>query len=171
VLLRNRIDFDVERLALAERRWAEMAPLLPFFDGLRQLQEDRFDRKRADGRATASLLSAAADQVSVLTKALAADAKGGAVTRPGITPVIASRAATQIEALETVLADWHRFYDGYDPVLSWWVTEPFGGSTRRSPPTPKGCGSTSPASSRASRRRSSATPRRPRGSAPTWRSR
>ena len=126
VLLRNRIAFDVEMLALAERRWTEVASLLPFFDGLRQLQEDRFDRKRADGRATASMLSATAEKVSALTKALAAEAKGGPVTRPGLTPVIASRAATQIDALKTVLADWHRFYDGYDPVLSWWVTEPFG---------------------------------------------
>jgi hypothetical protein len=126
VLLRNRIAFDVELLALAERRWAEIAPLLPFFDGLRQLQEDRFDRQRADGRATASMLSATAEKVSALTKALAAEAKGGPVARPGLTPVIASRAATQVDALKTVLADWHRFYDGYDPVLSWWVTEPFG---------------------------------------------
>src|SRR4029453_17241692 len=72
VLLRNRITFDGERLALAERRWTEMAPLLPFFDSLRTLQEDRFDRKRADGRQTATLLSATADQVTALTKALAA---------------------------------------------------------------------------------------------------
>ena len=25
-----------------------------------------------------------------------------------------------------MLADWNRFYDGYDPVLSWWTSEPFG---------------------------------------------
>jgi hypothetical protein len=126
VLLRNRIDFDAETLALAERRWTEMASLLPFFDDLRQLQEDRFDRKRADGRGTASMLSATAEKVSALTKALAAEAKSGTVTRPGISPVIASRAATQIESLKTVLADWNRFYDGYDPILSWWTSEPFG---------------------------------------------
>ena len=127
LLLRNRIEYDIEMLALADRRWTEMAALVPFFDGLRQLQEDRFDRKRADGRATASMLSATADKVTALTKALAADAKGGGlVTRPGVTPVVATRAATQIDALKTVLADWNRFYDGYDPVFSWWTSEPFG---------------------------------------------
>jgi uncharacterized protein (DUF885 family) len=129
VLLRNRITFDGERLALAERRWTEMAPLVPFFDSLRTLQEDRFDRKRADGRQTATLLSATADQVTALTKALAAGdgAKaGGLAARPGITPVIATRAATQITALRDGLADWYLFYDGYDPVLSWWTKEPYG---------------------------------------------
>ena len=33
-----------------------MAPLLPFFDRLRLLQEDRFDRKRVEPRAAAPTL-------------------------------------------------------------------------------------------------------------------
>jgi Bacterial protein of unknown function (DUF885) len=128
VLLRNRIVFDGERLALEERRWTEMAPLVPFFDNLRTLQEDRFDRKRADGRETATRLSATADRVVALTKALAADGgkAGGLATQPGITPVIATRAATQVGALRDVLTDWYQFYDGYDPVFSWWTKEPYG---------------------------------------------
>jgi hypothetical protein len=126
VLLRNRIDYDLEMLAVADRRWTEIAPLLPFFDTLRQLQEDRFDRKRADGRTTATRLSATADRIADLTKALAADAaKGGSLAaRPGITPVIAARAATQVDAVKTMLGDWYAFYDGYDPVFSWWTREP-----------------------------------------------
>ena len=113
VLLRNRITFDSERLALAERRWTEMAPLLPFFDTLRALPEDRFDRKRADGRETATLLSATVERVTGLTKALAADGAkaGGLATRPGITPVIAARAATQVTALRDALAEWYLFYE------------------------------------------------------------
>ena len=39
---------------------------------------------------------------------------------------MASRAAGQIDALRTVLADWNTFYDGYDPMFSWWVREPYG---------------------------------------------
>jgi hypothetical protein len=128
VLLRNRIDYDIEMLALADRRWTETAALVPFFDTMRQLQEDRFNRKRADGRATATILSATADRVGGLTRTLAAEpaTTGGLVTRPGVTPVIAARAASQIDALRTVLADWYAFYDGYDPVFSWWTKEPVG---------------------------------------------
>jgi uncharacterized protein (DUF885 family) len=126
LLLRNRIAYDLEMLAVADRRWAEIAPLVPFFDDLRLLQEQRFDRKRADGRATATLLSDTADRVTELTKTLAADAPkgGGRATRPGVTPVIAARAATQVDALVTMLGDWYAFYDGYDPVFSWWTREP-----------------------------------------------
>lgn len=127
LMLRNRVAYDSEMLALADRRWTEMAPLLPFFDALRQLQEDRFDRKRADGRATATTLSTAADRVTALTRTLAAEGAtgGGLVTRPGVTPVVATRAAGQIDALRVVLADWYAFYNGYDPLFSWWTKEPF----------------------------------------------
>jgi hypothetical protein len=127
VLLRNRIEYDIEMLALADRRWAEMSALVPFFDELRQLPEDRFDRKRAEGRATATRLSATADRIKELTRTLAAEAPkgGGLVTRPGITPTIATRAADQVDALRTALGAWYTFYDGYDPVFSWWTSEPF----------------------------------------------
>ena len=56
----------------------------------------------------------------------ARQAAGRTVTRPGITPVIAWRAAGQIDTLRTMLADWNAFYDGYDPLYSWWAREPFG---------------------------------------------
>src|SRR5688500_7186611 len=41
VMLRNRVAYDRAMLDLAGRRWNQMATLLPFFDTLRQLQEDR----------------------------------------------------------------------------------------------------------------------------------
>ena len=130
LLLRNRVTYDTEMLALAARRWTEMAPLLPFFDRLRRLQEDRFDRKRVEPRAAATTLSEMAQQVSGLTNTLASEARtsgsGDVVRRAGMTPVVAARAASQIDALRVVLADWNTFYDGYDPLFSWWAREPYG---------------------------------------------
>jgi uncharacterized protein (DUF885 family) len=128
LLLRNRLDYDSAMLQLGERRRAEMAPLLPFFDALRRLQEDRFDRKRIEPRAAATVLNDVARQVADLTQILAAEARqasGRTAARPGVTPVIAWRAAGQIDALRTMLADWNAFYDGYDPIYSWWAREPF----------------------------------------------
>jgi hypothetical protein len=122
VLLRNRVTYDMEMLALADRRWAQMAPLLPFFDVLRSLQEDRFDRKRVDPRATATRLSALAGDVNALA------ARAGAPNTPptNVERVVASRAAAHIDTLRAIVADWNTFYDGYDPMFSWWVREPYG---------------------------------------------
>ena len=122
VLLRNRITYDVEMLALADRRWTQMAPLLPFFDALRQLQEDRFDRKRIDPQAAAATLTTLARDISALTAKV-----GASKTAPSdLDRVVASRAATQIDALRTITADWNTFYDGYDPMFTWWAREPYG---------------------------------------------
>ena len=127
VMLRNRVEYDVEALRLAETRWTQMAPLLPFFDRLRVLQEDRFDRKRVDPREAATTLSEAARQVTGLAQGLSSGTRPpGAPTAAGVSAVVASRAAGQIDALRAVVADWHAFYDGYDPLFTWWAREPYG---------------------------------------------
>ncbi|HEX9565520.1 MAG TPA: DUF885 family protein [Gemmatimonadaceae bacterium] len=127
VLLRDRITHDLALLTLHERRWREIAPLLPFADSIRLLQETRLGRQRAEGRATGARLDAIAREVGSLTSTLVADgrAAGGIVRRPDITPTIAWRAAVHVDTLRRVLADWNAFYDGYDPLVSWWSREPF----------------------------------------------
>lgn len=128
ILLRNRIDFDLAMLRLTERRAAEIAPLVPFSDAIRELEETRLDRRRADPRMSATLLDALAKQVAALTGELEAEAArrgGGLVSRRGVTPVVALRAAEQVEHLRETLGNWNTFYDGYDPQFSWWVKKPY----------------------------------------------
>ena len=48
IALRNRIEYDLEVLRLEEQRGAEIAPLVPFGDTIRLLQETRHDRIRVD---------------------------------------------------------------------------------------------------------------------------
>lgn len=127
ILLRNRIDYDLAMLDLAERRAKEIAPLVPFADAIRQLEETRLDRRRAEPRESANLLNDLAKQVAALTADLEREAarRGGPVARRGITPAIALRAAEQIERLRETLSDWNAFYDGYDPEFSWWARKPY----------------------------------------------
>lgn len=127
LLLRDRVAFDRAQLDLAGRRWTEMASLLPFADSVRLLQEERHDRRRADPRASAARLDAIASQATALTRALAADSHdaNGLLRREGITRTIAWRAAAHVDTLRRVLSDWRTFYDGYDPLTSWWIHQPF----------------------------------------------
>jgi len=126
VMLRNRVAYDIAMLELAGRRWTQMAPLLPFFDTLRRLPEDRHDRQRADPRATATALSDLAKQIGALTQTLVARAGPGAAARPDQERVVAQRAAVQIDAMRPIVAEWYALYDGYDPLFSWWAQEPYG---------------------------------------------
>jgi hypothetical protein len=128
VLLRNAIRYDRATLRLEEERGAAIAPLVPFADAIRTLLEDRHDRRRADPRAAASPHDALAARVGGLIDDLEAESRGAdsLVTRPGVSRVEASRAAGHVRDLQEVLADWNAFYDGYDPLFSWWVREPYG---------------------------------------------
>ena len=42
-----------------------------------------------------------------------------------MTPAVANRAALYVAHLKDVLADWNRFYRGYDPLFTWWAAEPY----------------------------------------------
>jgi uncharacterized protein (DUF885 family) len=127
ILLRSRIAFDLAMLRLDEARWSQMAPLVPFADRLRALQEARHDRKRADARETAGTMDQVAEQVEGLRKDLEAAARksDSLVTRPGVTRAVALRTARYLDHLHEVLQDFNRFYSGYDPSHTWWTGVPY----------------------------------------------
>jgi hypothetical protein len=125
LLLRNRIARDLAQLEEGERRWREMEPLLPFAEPLRLLQERRHDRVREDARGAADTLDRLAGEVERLTAGLAAGTGAPAGSgEANVTAAVGLRAAAYVEHLRSVVADWSRFYDGYDPVFTWWVRVP-----------------------------------------------
>jgi len=127
ILLRNRVRFDRELLRLEEQRWSEIAPLLPFAEPLRLLQEGRFDRVRADPRATAETMNGMAEEVEGLTRAL--EDLSGRADRPtrvrDHTSAVAARAAAYVRHLQSAVEDFNKFYSGYDPLYTWWVEKPY----------------------------------------------
>ena len=140
--LRNRIDFDLAALASDIERGTQIAPLLPFADRIRLLQEERHDRKRIDPRAAGNAMDEIADLAKDSGKALEAsvktaqEAKSVLARKPApaskaapapapVSRVVAARAAAQVTHLLDVLTDWTSFYNGYDPEVSWWIREPF----------------------------------------------
>ncbi|HSW30531.1 MAG TPA: DUF885 family protein [Longimicrobiales bacterium] len=121
VLLRNRLVFELEMLRQEEREDAEMAPLVPFARTLGLLQEARRDRTDVDARAAAVTLDSVADQVEALTKTLS----DRSASVPTVKAVAAERAARHLEELRRVLKGWYGFYDGYDPLFTWWAAKPY----------------------------------------------
>jgi hypothetical protein len=119
--MRNRILYALDRLKLDELRAADIKPLVPFFDDIRLLQENRFDRKPVDARAAAATLDRIAKNATALRKALAAPAD----KRKQVSGAVAARAEFVIQRLRETLTDFHGYYDGYDPEYSWWARGPY----------------------------------------------
>ena len=127
IALSNQIKYDLEMLELADRQAKEIAPLLPFGDKIRLLQENRHDRKRVDPREAATILDEIANQVSRLTNSLISKGEetNGIVDRKDISSINAWRASKQIQHLQGVLKNFNTFYDGYDPIYTWWARKPY----------------------------------------------
>lgn len=114
LLLRNAIERLRARVELDRRRAAELQPLLPFASVIVNLEESR--RRMAPVNPPA-----AAQQLAELARAIDA----AAANRPNLKATVVNRAARQLNTLRETLKSWHAFYNGYDPVFTWWTADPY----------------------------------------------
>ncbi|HET9387349.1 MAG TPA: DUF885 family protein [Gemmatimonadales bacterium] len=114
------------QLALMQRRDTmrlKEALLLPFADRLLALQDARRNLTTIDPPAAARVLAQATQEADSLRALFEPSARDSAA-RPKVTRTVANRAAEDLDDLRTVVGNWFRYYDGYDPVFSWWVKDP-----------------------------------------------
>lgn len=146
VLLDNHLQYQLALLDRADKQRAEEQPLMPFADDLLSLQDTRREMKQIDPAATASLLAKYAkqiDSVRALFEAPAGGGRGGAganaapangdtpqtqqvrVAAPKVSRTVANRAADDLAQIRSTVTGWYRYYDGYDPMFSWWMKAPY----------------------------------------------
>jgi len=128
LLLGNHLASEKDRLALDRARLAELAEGLPFRASLHQLETGRWRNETVDPRAAATVLDDAARAVREVRRRLdkgrdSQDDKNPA-TPLVLSPVIAVRMASVVDALRQSLKEWFSFYDGFVPEFSWWVRQP-----------------------------------------------
>ena len=123
VLLDNRLKYQLALLDRADKERAEVAELLPFADKLLALQDRRRDLTPNDPVASARTLAAITKQIDSLRTKLEASGRGGST--PAISKTVANRAAEDVDQVRNVVGGWYRYYDGYDPLFTWWAKEPY----------------------------------------------
>ena len=123
-LLRNRVQYELYQLDETQRRGAEMSALLPFAPRLLAMKDARQRQDPLDPAATATALTQVDKQLEELLKWVNGGARNAA--GPGtVAPTVARRAAASIADLRGLLKEWFSFYSSYDPMFTWWVTEPY----------------------------------------------
>ena len=125
VLLDNYLKHQLALLARRDKQRAETAPLLPFADRLLGLQDARRNLTTVDPPGSARALAAVAQQVDSLRALFEPSRDSASKAKPQTTRTIANRAAGDLDDLRETLRAWFRYYDGYDPVFSWWVKDPW----------------------------------------------
>jgi hypothetical protein len=121
VALRTQLAFEMEMLAQEAVAAREMEPLVPFARSIGLLQEARRERHDVDARATAATVDGLAAEVERLTATL----RDRTAVAPEVKGVVAERAAQHVGQLRRILAGWHGFHSGYDPLFTWWVAKPY----------------------------------------------
>jgi len=136
-LLENHLQYQLELMDREEIQRTEMLPLLPFADRVLALQDERRDLKTIDGQASARTLADVTRMVDSLRALLepappraAGDSANGAprpprVPAPKVSRTVGNRAADQLDQIRNTVGVWYRYYNGYDPLFSWWVANPY----------------------------------------------
>lgn len=127
VLFENHLDHSLRDLEIRAKSAADAAPLVPFGPSIVDLAEARRRMETIDGATAAARLTDLAKEIREARRALEErlrDSKGeGGAALPKKT--VAHRAAGVVGDLRGALRSWHAFYDGYDPVFTWWAAEPY----------------------------------------------
>ncbi|HTE46449.1 MAG TPA: hypothetical protein VK636_14440, partial [Gemmatimonadaceae bacterium] len=139
VLLDNYLTHQVALLDRQDKMRAEVAVLMPFADRLLALQDTRRNLLTIDPRTSARAIADVTKQVDslrALFEVPAGRGGGGAAmaandsgrpraTAPKVTKTVANRGADNIDQIRGVVSNWYRYYDGYDPMFSWWMKDPY----------------------------------------------
>ncbi len=136
-LLENHLRYQLELMDRDEVQRKEMAALLPFADRVLALQDERRDLKTINAPLSARMLADVTTMVDSLRallepappRAVGDSANGAArpvrAPAPKVSRTVGNRAADQLDQIRSTVGVWYRYYNGYDPLFSWWVANPY----------------------------------------------
>jgi uncharacterized protein (DUF885 family) len=122
LLFKFHIEHELRQLELRNKALAEIAPLLPYAETLTNLVEARRRMEKIDPPQVASQLNELTKQIEKLRNSLETGlrAEPGGIKKP-----VANRAISAVNSLRSALRAWFGYYNGYDPLFTWWTEEPY----------------------------------------------
>jgi uncharacterized protein (DUF885 family) len=122
--LQKKIDTGLEEVEATAKAQAEITALVPFAPAIIALEEARQQMDKMDAAKSANILHALKQQVQRLSTALTTSAKDDTGDKGDkVTETLAQRAAETTGNLRTALKHWFSFYNGYDPLFTWWTAD------------------------------------------------
>ncbi len=125
LLLKNRLKYDLRKLAIEAKNREEVAPLVPFAAIILDLDASRRRMEHPDGAKAATALNTlvkAIDEAKTrVEKGFSSDGKDG----PKPSKAVGHRATATVRGLRHTLRETISLSEGYDPLFTWWTAEPF----------------------------------------------
>jgi uncharacterized protein (DUF885 family) len=124
LLFRNQLNYEVRQVDTRAANFAETAAFLPFAQTIIDFEESRRRMESMNPAKAAETLSRLEKQIDAARKSVEADGARN------VRKALANRAATTADSLRTSLRNWFNYYNGYDPLFSWWADAPYKASDR-----------------------------------------
>ena len=121
LLLRNELKHIQKQAARETELDAEVLPLMPFWRPIVDQLEAHRRLEPVDGKTVASRLEGVEEQIDAAHTALEGSLNAA---RKRWDKDKADRAVRRLKELSGGLSRWFRFYNGYNPIFSWWVKKP-----------------------------------------------
>ena len=117
LLFKNHLEYELRQLDIQAHQLTEIQPLMPFAAAIIDLEEARRRMEPINSAKIAATLTDLKKQVDERRRAV----EGGFRVKK----TVANRAVTAMTGLRTNLRNWYTFYNGYDPLFTWWNEEPY----------------------------------------------
>jgi len=121
ILFKNHLEYELRQLDIQSRQLNEIEPLVPFAARIIDLEEARRRMEPIDAAKVAATLTELRKQVDDSRRAIELSMR----EQVPIKKTVANRAVAAINGLRTNLRNWYTFYNGYDPLFTWWNEEPY----------------------------------------------
>jgi dipeptidyl aminopeptidase/acylaminoacyl peptidase/uncharacterized protein (DUF885 family) len=121
LLLKNYLTHQERQHEIRVRERKESERLIPFARTIADLEAARRELKPMEWSKVADTISALTKTVDEARRSLEREGRG----RGNIPRLVANRALADVESLRGNLREWFGFYDGYDPLFTWWLQEPY----------------------------------------------
>ncbi|MGH7553822.1 MAG: DUF885 family protein, partial [Longimicrobiales bacterium] len=116
----NMAQLDGEATALAD-----VAPLMPFSPEIVALIEARLRHEDIDAQRTAGTVTAITREIADIRRQLEAGLDASSASGLRASRTQSTVAAATVERLRANLGTWFGFYNGYDPLFTWWMGVPY----------------------------------------------
>ncbi|TLV00479.1 DUF885 family protein [Dyadobacter luticola] len=119
ILLKRNIDDHQLSLSQEEKEYGQILKYIPFADKIYELEKSRRRGNNVDGQKVAGELN---DLLKIVKQSSEDIKKVESIDMP-----LANRGEEAVNGIEIRLKATYEFYNGYDPLFSWWVPKPYQG--------------------------------------------
>lgn len=119
LIFKNYLRHELREQDRYAKQLEEMSSLIPFARTISDLEDSRRKLETIDPAKIAALLNELNKQIVAVQKSV----EENKIARPKKT--VANRAARTVGSLRATLKNWFTFYNAYDPMFTWWNSEPY----------------------------------------------